>query len=561
LRYIEDQKIAKLPWKAWHEVVKLRDDLKSGELPLHLFAADLYEVMMQGGKRSIYEDPEKFFTLTYPTGNLLSLAKDVALRLAGKNDKAVRQLELTYGGGKTHTLITLRHLVQDPENLPSLPAVNEFFAAIGQTPPHARVAALCFDKLDVEKGMEVRGPEGSVRRLKQPWSILAYQIAGDDGLRLLHADGKAEERETPPAENTLSELFSLPLKQKMGTLILLDEVLHFAKLKVRAHTGWLDYLTSFFQYLTQSAAKVEKCCLVASLLSSDPKDQADELGQKIVKEMNDIFLRQREAAVQPVEKDDVAEVLRRRLFDSESVKFRGQWRQHVIAAVNGIAALDEQTSKQRESVEDRFEKSYPFHPELTEVFYTKWTGIKEFQKTRGVLRTFVIALREAEKWDESPLVGPAVFLNAPKKNGLSEASQELVTTANTIVEEGQATRWTGILEHELESARQVQNDSVGLKYREIEQAAVAVCLHSQPTGMSAKTRDLILLVGRAGRTRSKSKRACFVGRNRATGWTTSTSPKTIPNSAPNGGSATGRTSSRCTRMRRVKFNPTSSVRG
>ena len=48
------------------------------------------------------------------------------MRLAGKNDKAVRQLELTYGGGKTHTLITMRHLVNDPANLPDLPAVHEF---------------------------------------------------------------------------------------------------------------------------------------------------------------------------------------------------------------------------------------------------------------------------------------------------------------------------------------------------------------------------------------------------------------------------------------------------
>ena len=33
----------------WHEVVQLRDDLKSGELPLAVFAADLYDVVMQKG--------------------------------------------------------------------------------------------------------------------------------------------------------------------------------------------------------------------------------------------------------------------------------------------------------------------------------------------------------------------------------------------------------------------------------------------------------------------------------------------------------------------------------
>jgi hypothetical protein len=488
--------MAKTTWKPWHEVVKLRDDLKSGELPLHMFAADLYEVMMQNGERPIYENPDEFFALTFPTHNLRNLVREVVLRLAGKNDKAVRQLELTYGGGKTHTLITMRHLVNDPDNLPDLPAVKEFTETIGQAPPRARVAALCFDKLDVETGMDVRSPDGVVRRLKQPWSVLAYQIAGDEGLKLLNADGKAEERISPPAETTLKDLLSLPLKEKLGTLILLDEVLLYAKVKIRLDPGWIDNLTSFFQYLTQAAAKVEKCCIVASLLSSEPKDQADNLGKKIVSDLYDVFQRQREEAVQPVEKDDVAEVLRRRLFDTQSVQHRGTWPQHVIAAVKAIASLDDQTAKQGPAAEERYLKSYPFHPELTEVFYNKWaSGIERFQKTRGVLRTFALALREAEQWDESPLVGPAAFLNAPKKEGLSEAARELVSIADTIVDDGQATRWTGICESELASARQVQADSVGLNLREIEQAVMSTFLHSQPKGRSAKTRDLMLLIG------------------------------------------------------------------
>ena len=488
--------MAKLPWKPWHEVVKLRDDLKSGDLPLHMFAADLYEVMMQNGKRPIYENPEEFFALTFPTHNLRNLVREVTLRLAGRNDKAIRQLELTYGGGKTHTLITMRHLVHDPDNLPDLPAVREFTETIGQTPPPARVAALCFDKLDVETGLEVRAPDGNVRQLKQPWSLLAYQLAGDEGLKLLHAEGKAEERNTPPAEATLTQLLSLPLKEGMGSLILLDEVLLYAKVRCHTEPGFLDILIGFFQYLTQAAAKVEKCCIVASLLSSEPKDQADALGKKIVADMYDIFQRQREEAVQPVEKDDVAEVLRRRLFDPKSVELRGTWPQHVIAALKGVGSLDDQTAKQGAAAEQRYISSFPFHPELTEVFYSKWAaGIERFQKTRGVLRTFALALREAEKWDESPLVGPAVFLSSPKKDGLSESARELVSIADTIVSDGAATRWTGILENELESARRVQAESVGLKLREVEQAAMATFLHSQPTGRSAKTRDLMLLIG------------------------------------------------------------------
>jgi hypothetical protein len=141
-----------LPWTPWHKLVRLRDDLRSGELSLSIFAADLYDVAMQKGQRPVYEDPAQFFALTYPTYNLRELARDVVLRLAGRNDKAVRQLELTYGGGKTHALITLFHLVNDPARLPDLPAVQEFIQHIGLTPAATRVAVLPFDKLDVEKG-------------------------------------------------------------------------------------------------------------------------------------------------------------------------------------------------------------------------------------------------------------------------------------------------------------------------------------------------------------------------------------------------------------------------
>ena len=86
-------------------------------------------------------------------------------------------------------------------------------------PPKARVGVLAFDKLDVEKGMEIKDPRGQVRWLKQPWSVLAWQLAGSDGIKLLHADNKDEERETPPAENLMSALFAMPERDGLSTLV------------------------------------------------------------------------------------------------------------------------------------------------------------------------------------------------------------------------------------------------------------------------------------------------------------------------------------------------------
>jgi hypothetical protein len=271
----------KLPWTPWHGVVTLRGDVRTGTLSLADFAADLHDVMMQKGARPVYEDPAQFFALTYPTFSLRELAKDVTLRLAGKNTKAIRQLELTYGGGKTHTLITLRHLVYDPASLPALPAVKQFKSHIGIPLPATTVVALSFDKLDVEKGMEVRGPGGELRWLRHPWSVLAFQITGADGLRALHADGKDEERETPPAEPLLVDLLSRPQAAGRSTLVLIDEVLMFAREKVALAEVWRDRLIDFFQYLCQAVTKVDRCAMVVSLLASDP-EKSDQFGKALI---------------------------------------------------------------------------------------------------------------------------------------------------------------------------------------------------------------------------------------------------------------------------------------
>ncbi len=484
----------KLRWTPWHEVVRLREDVRTGELSLADFAADLHDVVMQKGARPVYEDPGRFFALTYPTFPLREIARDVALRLAGRNAKAIRQLELTYGGGKTHTLVALRHLAHDPESLPALPAVEQFRSHIGAPLPAARIAALCFDKLDVEKGMEVRGPAGELRWLKHPWSVLAFQIAGEEGLRTLHADGANEERETPPAEPLLADLLSRPQAQGLATLVLIDEVLMYVREKAAMGEVWRDRLIDFFQYLCQAVVKVDRCALVASLLASDPA-KSDPFGKELTRRIFDIFNRQREEGVQPVQKEDVAEVLRRRFFEPGSIADPDSFRPHVTAAVANIARIDEAVRKDRANAEKRFLDGYPFHPDLTEIFYTRWTQLDGFQRTRGILRTFAVALRDAEAWDAAPLVGPNVFLSAPGEGALAEAARELAGTATRESTDGAGNEWRAVLEGELAKARTIQAEQPAFAFREMEQAVCAVFLSSQPIGQKAHMPELAALVG------------------------------------------------------------------
>src|SRR5258708_39096347 len=89
--------------------------------------------------------------------------------------------------------------------------------------------------------------------------------------------------------------------------------------KVGLEPAWRGRLRDFFQYLTQAATKVTSCAIVASLLATDPM-KSDTLGRELTQELYAIFRREREQGVQPVLKEDVAEVLRRRFFTPDSIR-------------------------------------------------------------------------------------------------------------------------------------------------------------------------------------------------------------------------------------------------
>ena len=81
--------------------------------------------------------------------------------------------------------------------------------------------------------------------------------------------------------------------------------------------------------------------------------------------------------------DDVAEVLRRRFFTPDSIRDSGSFRPHVTAAVGNIAVFDEETKRGRQAAEDRFLQSYPFHPAITDIFYSRWTQLEGSNAREG----------------------------------------------------------------------------------------------------------------------------------------------------------------------------------
>ena len=356
------------------------------------------------------------------------------------------------------------------------------FAGLAEA-PRARIALLPCDKLDVNEGLEVYGPDGRIRRVRTLWGALAYQLAGDAGYARLKAH---DDELTVPAEPILVDLLHEPQKAGLGSLVLVDEAVWYYRQLVLKYPHMLGAIKDFYQVLNQAVAKVDRASMVASLIASQVEAD-DQTGTQCLNALNDVFQRVGEP-LEPVTHDDVAEVLRRRLF--KSVAGPAERRPAIDAMMVANQRLPLRETQREQAAYDRMMASYPFHPDLIEVLYQKWTQLSGFQRTRGALRLLSYALRDSASHDSAPMVGPgALLLPASKgEGGLSAALNELVE----ICEESR--KWTPILVGELEKVRELQAGLPTLRARELEQAVAATFLHSQPTGQRAAHTELLAML-------------------------------------------------------------------
>jgi len=96
---------------SWWQVTTPHRDIREGKLSEAIFAADLDDVFY-GRAPLEYRDASTFFQKTYMTQGLKNLFNNVLSRLSGGKGDPVIQIQTPFGGGKTHALLALYHIVK-----------------------------------------------------------------------------------------------------------------------------------------------------------------------------------------------------------------------------------------------------------------------------------------------------------------------------------------------------------------------------------------------------------------------------------------------------------------
>ena len=361
--------------KPWREVIVPHPDVLNGTFQQSEFAADLTAVRT-GRATPEYGEAKAFYERTFITEGMGKLLTQVSQRLNGKGGEPVIQLQTSFGGGKTHTMLAVYHLASRQCALGDLAGISALLDHAGlMDVPHAKVAVL--DGTAHAPGQPWKYGKQAVRTL---WGELAWQLGKAEGFALVQ---EADANGTSPGKDVLCTL----LVRYAPCVVLLDELVVYIRQFVESQAlsgGTYDSNLSFIQSLTEAAKLVPNAVVLASL----PESNSQAGGPRGVAALQalEAVVNRVQALWKTVAPEEAFEIVRRRLFESiRDAKGRDLvCRAFADAYVAEGAKLPQETQESR--YYDRMVQSYPIHPEVFTQLYEEWTTIEGFQRTRGVLK-------------------------------------------------------------------------------------------------------------------------------------------------------------------------------
>ena len=395
------------------ETCRPRPEVLAGDLTEDTFAARLRDVI-EGTADPVYQDPATFFRNTFPTDGLKLLAREVLGRLSGRepaNSPFIR-LETSFGGGKTHNLIALHHLVSGGGQAAIDAAAKNAVRGV----PHAdivpgpdwlpentwAVAGVVGSDLDPAEGIA-----HSTVRTRTLWGELAWQLGSsakgaEGGADAYEHVRKSDEGLLAPGTQTLERVIG-----DRPTLIMLDEIArHLRTAKAvpteNRQSDLAEQTVAFLMTLIELAAGRDNIAFVLTLA-----DFADAFGdetaslQRELQEARKVSARH-ERVITPAQESEIAPIVRHRLFESfdesAATETAGTYQNYYRELAEREAEIPERMLGA--NFHEEMVRNYPFHPELFTVLSLKTATIPHFQKTRGALRLLARMVRRL--WEGRP---------------------------------------------------------------------------------------------------------------------------------------------------------------
>ena len=346
-------------------------------------------------------DADRFFEETFITEGMKLLFETAFKRFEGKASNGLVKLTQAMGGGKTHNMVALGVMAQNPH-------IREVIlnGKYKNFKDEVKVVAYTGRESDLEFGI---------------WGEIAKQLGKEEQFTPYYSPLKA------PGQNAWIEL----LRSDTPTLILLDELppyLEYCKTQAYGTGTLLDITTTALSNLFNALNKAElhNVCLLVSDL-----DATYQQGSQVIRGIFDNLsneINRSSTNIEPVSAntDDLYNILKKRLFtkiasESEIDEIALAY-QAAVKEASDMRLTDENPSEIAKGVRS----SYPFHPSIRDLF-ARFKENPGFQQTRGFIRLSRVMVKGLFK--EGGLAGERYLIN-PYDIDLNDS--EMVTVIKNI---------------------------------------------------------------------------------------------------------------------------------
>ncbi|MEM4970342.1 MAG: DUF499 domain-containing protein [Sulfolobales archaeon] len=381
---------------------KIREDVFDESLDERL-APSLGNVIL-GLEPEIYTDPGRFFSITLITEQITDILSNIARVLNGEPGRKVVLLSALFGGGKTHTLITIYHALKAPNHLYTAIAENQEIQGLVRTIAE-RLSSISGSTdvvvIDGNTASLAPHPIAPLRiggyTVKTLWGYIAHALGSYSSLR------EYDDKGVPPEIDTLVKLFS-----DRRVVILIDEIGAYIKsLYESADPGLKTYasaVATFMERLAKAVDVSKSVVLVVSLPVVVGGEGDIKNIERVYRSIEDILASIAKALgrvspiyIEPVSPRNIPALLRARLFSYIDTAKASEIRSSLLNVYRNNEVFDQDLAKR---VSTHIVETYPFHPLYIDTLIDILDKHEMLQKTRDLLRISRAILRSIARGGE-----------------------------------------------------------------------------------------------------------------------------------------------------------------
>ncbi len=356
-------------------------------------APEIDEVVL-GIAPLIYSDPVEFFKRTYPTQSIRIILEEIASVLREGSGRKIYPLVSLFGGGKTHTLLTIYHALRNPDKVylidRELGEKYKDLERVDVIVVHGKTDSLApIPPISLKK-------DGVV--INTLWGYVAYKLGQYDVIK------EFDKKLLIPGKDVLRRMLS-----GRRVVILIDEIGEYIKRikSSRMPNKWeyIDQVVLFIDYLAEAVESTDNILLITFPIEAEANriKSIQEGYEPIARVLREIFIRIFRVAgnvyVPVTGSGELYSVLRKRLFEKIDMRKASRELEELFSIYREYPGVFGDTS----GLENEVKSSYPFHPEYLSIIWLiadKITG----QKTRTAMKISRIVIRQLMNSSENPVL-------------------------------------------------------------------------------------------------------------------------------------------------------------